>query len=64
MYERLLSWMCTQENLVDEAETLVRKEMPVGAPSLPILPYLRVPNFSSWTVHQSLQVCPKVVHES
>lgn len=48
MYERLLSWMCTQENFVDEAETIVRKEMSVGAPSLPILPYLRVPNFSSW----------------
>ena len=29
MYEQLLSWMCTQENLVDEAETIIRKEMPV-----------------------------------
>ena len=29
MYEMLLSWMCTQENLVDEAETIIRKEMPV-----------------------------------
>ena len=29
MYEQLLSWMCTQEQLVDEAETIIRKEMPV-----------------------------------
>ena len=33
MYEQLLSWMCTQENLVDEAETIIRKEMPVRHPS-------------------------------
>ena len=32
MYEQLLSWMCTQENLVDEAETIIRKEMPVRHP--------------------------------
>ena len=48
MYERLLSWMCTQENLVDEAETIVRKEMPVGSSSVPILLHLRVPKLSSW----------------
>lgn len=29
MYELLLSWMCTQANLIDEAETIVRKEMAV-----------------------------------
>ena len=33
MYEQLLSWMCTQENLVDEAETIIRKEMPVRHPT-------------------------------
>ena len=34
MYELLLNWMCTQENLIDEAETIVRLEMLVGsAPS-------------------------------
>ena len=32
MYEQLLSWMCTQEQLVDEAETIIRKEMPVRHP--------------------------------
>lgn len=31
MYELLLNWMCTQENLIDEAETIVRLEMLVGS---------------------------------
>ena len=31
MYELLLNWMCTQENLIDEAETIVRREMLVGS---------------------------------
>ena len=43
MYEQLLSWMCTQENLVDEAETIIRKEMPVRLPPSTVghAPYLR-----------------------
>ena len=39
MYELLLNWMCTQENLIDEAETIVRREMLVGSAPSCITPY-------------------------
>ena len=29
LYEQLIAWMCTQEDLVDVAEQIVRQELPV-----------------------------------
>lgn len=31
LYEDLLAWMCSQEDLVDVAEQMVRQELPVSA---------------------------------
>ena len=31
LYEQLIAWMCTQEDLVDVAEQIVRQELPVRA---------------------------------
>ena len=43
MYELLLNWMCTQENLIDEAETVVRREMLVGSGPFCFTKYQRRP---------------------